>query len=58
MKELGSAFRTYQANGTTMENLFFIVWSDIGKAFYAKHCWEAFPSSDICLPPASAHRRL
>jgi hypothetical protein len=50
--------RTYQAKGTTMESLFFTVWFDIGKTFYAWRGWEAFPSSDICLPPESAHRRL
>jgi len=58
MKELGSALRTCQVKGTTMESPFPTVWSDISKTFYDKHGWEAFPSSDICLPPESAHPRL
>lgn len=32
---------------------FTVLYSDIGKQFYSKSGWEAFPSSHIALPPAA-----
>lgn len=53
MKELGAVLRTHQTEVTAMESLFSVLWSDIGKTFYAKLGWELYTSSHICIPSAS-----
>ncbi|KAF3032895.1 hypothetical protein E8E11_003544 [Didymella keratinophila] len=52
MKELGKTLQTHQTDGK--ECLFTILYSDIGKKFYAKFSWEPFPSSHVALPASSA----
>ncbi|KAJ8118247.1 hypothetical protein OPT61_g746 [Boeremia exigua] len=52
MKELGKTLRTHQADES--ECLFTILYSDIGKKFYADMGWEPFRSSHIALPASSA----
>ncbi|OCK90688.1 uncharacterized protein K441DRAFT_689403 [Cenococcum geophilum 1.58] len=48
MQELGEALRTWQTEGK--ECLFSVLFSDIGKKFYAAHGWEPFNSSHISVP--------
>jgi hypothetical protein len=48
MKELAKTLETYQAE--EKEALFSILFSDIGKSFYAKHGWEPFNSAHISIP--------
>ncbi|KAJ4986686.1 lysine acetyltransferase [Stagonosporopsis vannaccii] len=52
MMELGKTLRTHQTD--EQECLFTILYSDIGKKFYADFGWEPFPSSHIALPASSA----
>ncbi|KAK7511499.1 uncharacterized protein IWZ02DRAFT_440349 [Phyllosticta citriasiana] len=56
MEELGKKLPTWQTS-EKRECLFSILYSDIGKKFYASHGWKPFPSSHISLPPVdeSAH---
>ncbi|KAF2833312.1 hypothetical protein CC86DRAFT_365243 [Ophiobolus disseminans] len=49
MQELGKALRTHQVN-EGKENLFSILYSDIGKKFYNTFGWEPFNSSHIAIP--------
>ncbi|OIW31837.1 hypothetical protein CONLIGDRAFT_242192 [Coniochaeta ligniaria NRRL 30616] len=52
LKELGPVLRTWQtADG--QEALFSVLYSDIGKSFYAKSGWAAFPSSHLAFPVVS-----
>jgi len=51
MKELGEKLKTWQG-----ENLFSILYSDIGKAFYDAYGWEPFSSSHISVPAAVSMR--
>jgi hypothetical protein len=46
MKDLGEILKTWQ----TGHALFSVLFSDIGKKFYAQHGWKVFPSSHIALP--------
>jgi GNAT superfamily N-acetyltransferase len=48
MRELGRALQTYQTGDK--ECLFSVLFSDIGKSFYAEHGWEPFNSSHISIP--------
>ncbi|EON61289.1 hypothetical protein W97_00502 [Coniosporium apollinis CBS 100218] len=50
MKELGNKLQTWQAEG--VECLFSVLYSDIGKQFYAAHGWEPFDSSHISVHAA------
>lgn len=52
MQELGRRLRTWQTSEKT-DCLFSILYSDIGKKFYANHGWEPFPSSHISVPAAA-----
>ncbi|KAJ4380568.1 hypothetical protein N0V86_003927 [Didymella sp. IMI 355093] len=52
MKELGKALQTHQTRDK--ECLFTILYSDIGKNYYAKFGWEPFPSSHVALPASSS----
>jgi hypothetical protein len=49
MRELGKALQTYQT-GPENECLFSVLFSDIGKQFYAEYGWEPFNSSHISIP--------
>ncbi|KAI7788490.1 lysine acetyltransferase [Diaporthe eres] len=42
-----------QENGTT-RSLFSVLYSDIGKTFYAKTGWAAFESTHLCFKPVAA----
>jgi hypothetical protein len=46
MQELSKALRTDQGK----ESLFSVLFSDIGKKFYAEHGWEPFNSTHISIP--------
>ncbi|KAI9821854.1 MAG: hypothetical protein M1827_002436 [Pycnora praestabilis] len=52
MKELGKNLQVWQTEGKKC--LFTVLYSDIGKRFYASHGWHPFPSSHITLPTVSA----
>lgn len=47
MQKIGEVLKTWQ----TDESLFSVLFSDIGKSYYARYGWEPFPSSHISLPP-------
>lgn len=49
MVELGKKLRIHQVEETLCA--FSVLWSDIGKTYYAKHGWVAFPSCHIEFPP-------
>ncbi|KAG4026049.1 hypothetical protein MFRU_046g00550 [Monilinia fructicola] len=54
MTELGKILRTWQLDEKIPERSQIpasILFSDIGKKFYANHGWLPFPSSHIALPP-------
>ncbi|KAF2704471.1 hypothetical protein K504DRAFT_472246 [Pleomassaria siparia CBS 279.74] len=51
MQEVGKALKKHQVKDGE-ECLFSILFSDIGKKFYAEHGWEPFQSSHVSLPPA------
>src|ERR1700761_2482687 len=52
MAELGKRLQTWKAdNGKRV--LFSVLYSDIGKQFYARNGWQPFPSSHISLAPAT-----
>ena len=52
MKELGNHLERWdQEEGKTTK--FTVLYSDIGKKFYAKNGWKPFSSSHISLPPLS-----
>jgi GNAT superfamily N-acetyltransferase len=54
LKELGPVLKTWQA-GHGRESLFSVLYSDIGKSFYAKSGWAAFPSSHLAFPLEPPH---
>lgn len=49
LKELGPALRTWQAE-KGHEVFFSVLYSDIGKVFYAKSGWAAYPSAHLAFP--------
>ncbi|EGO58848.1 hypothetical protein NEUTE1DRAFT_78329 [Neurospora tetrasperma FGSC 2508] len=49
MQELGKRLRTWQEEEAT--TLFSVLYSDIGKSFYAKNGWKAFPSAHVSFKP-------
>ena len=51
MTDLGKALGTHQATEDVKVG-FSVLWSDIGKKFYTKHGWHAFPSTHVEFPPA------
>ena len=54
LKELGPALNTWQTDKKIEgreDCLFSILYSDIGKKYYAKHGWLPFPSTHIFFPP-------
>ncbi|ODH47797.1 hypothetical protein GX48_06134 [Paracoccidioides brasiliensis] len=42
-----------QENSVRKQSVFSVLYSDIGKTFYAERGWKAFPSSHISLPAVS-----
>lgn len=53
LRELGEALRTWQADATT-ESLFSVLYSDIGKEFYAAVGWAVMPSGHVAFPPVQS----
>ncbi|KAG9655155.1 hypothetical protein KCU64_g6729, partial [Aureobasidium melanogenum] len=51
IKDLGEKLHSWQTDGR--ECLFSVLYSDIGKQFYASHQWKPFPSAHVSLPPSS-----
>ncbi|EXJ84700.1 hypothetical protein A1O3_05370 [Capronia epimyces CBS 606.96] len=55
MAELGERLETWRQSSlqkaNRIANPFSVLWSDIGRDFYAKHGWKAFPSNHIHLAP-------
>ncbi|KAI1779668.1 hypothetical protein F4818DRAFT_148766 [Hypoxylon cercidicola] len=49
LQELGTALKNWQ----TAESVCSVLWSDIGKEYYAKKGWAAFPSSHVEFPVAN-----
>ena len=45
LRELGPKLKTHQVKEARKESIFSILYSDIGKKFYAKHGWQPFPST-------------
>ncbi|CAK7222626.1 hypothetical protein SCUCBS95973_004907 [Sporothrix curviconia] len=41
-------------NGTAPKTLFSVLYSDIGKSYYASKGWPAFPSTHLSFPPLAA----
>lgn len=56
LKELGRALRTWQAD-RGRDVFFSVLYSDIGKVFYAKSGWAAYPSSHLAFAAAPAQAR-
>ena len=48
---LGECLRDWQTESSGKQCLFSILYSDIGKKFYAAHGWQPFPSAHVSLPP-------
>lgn len=52
MREVGGRLRGWQAGeGEGKESLFSVLYSDIGKTFYARHGWAAFESCHVAFRP-------
>ncbi|KAK3389624.1 hypothetical protein B0H63DRAFT_102332 [Podospora didyma] len=47
MRDLGGRLKEWQG-----ESLFSVLYSDIGKAFYARHGWAPFESAHLAFPPS------
>lgn len=52
MRDLGRILQTWQTDARACR--FTVLWSDIGKGFYASHGWNPFPSTHIEFPAAAA----
>ena len=52
MRELGSALETWQQQKDTSAS-FSMLWSDIGRSFYAAHGWTAMSSTHLSIPASS-----
>jgi hypothetical protein len=53
MRELGKALRVWQTEEVNMACAFSVLWSDIGKLYYAGHGWQPFPSTHVAFPPVA-----
>ncbi|KAF2667844.1 hypothetical protein BT63DRAFT_480753 [Microthyrium microscopicum] len=53
MTDLGETLKAWQ---NEKGNLFSILYSDIGKRFYAKHGWKPFPSTHVSIPASTPKR--
>jgi GNAT superfamily N-acetyltransferase len=51
LQEVGEKLKTWQT-GEGRECLFSILYSDIGKKYYASHGWAPFPSTHVEFPPS------
>ncbi|THZ07259.1 hypothetical protein D6C80_05874 [Aureobasidium pullulans] len=51
IKDLGEKLHNWQTDG--QDCLFSVLYSDIGKQFYANYKWQPFPSAHVSLPPSS-----
>jgi GNAT superfamily N-acetyltransferase len=55
MHELGKKLETWQAEKLPRkQGVFSVLFSDVGKKFYARFGWKPFPSSHLSLPPITA----
>jgi hypothetical protein len=55
MEEIGKVLPNYQLKDGTpdqRESLFTVLWSDVGKDFYAKYGRKAFPSNQLVFKQA------
>ncbi|KAK5165470.1 uncharacterized protein LTR77_008999 [Saxophila tyrrhenica] len=52
MADLGKRLQSWQAE-ESRRVLFSVLYSDIGKQFYARNGWQSFPSSHVALPPST-----
>ncbi|KAI9870525.1 MAG: hypothetical protein M1830_004132 [Pleopsidium flavum] len=57
MKELGKELERWQQKEQT-KCQFTVLYSDIGKEFYARNGWHPFPSSHVALPPVSSFDQI
>ncbi len=55
MADLGKQLESWQGDGSKRV-LFSVLFSDIGKQFYAKHGWKPFPSAHVSIPTTSSVR--
>jgi hypothetical protein len=51
LRDVGERLKTWQTSEGT-ECLFSILYSDIGKTYYAGHGWAPFPSTHVEFPPS------
>ncbi|KAK3203633.1 hypothetical protein GRF29_106g127526 [Pseudopithomyces chartarum] len=56
MQELGEALKTYQTDEKT-DCMFSVLFSDIGRKFYANFGWEVFRSTHVSLPAGTVKVR-
>ncbi|KAI9722014.1 MAG: hypothetical protein M1812_001974 [Candelaria pacifica] len=56
MRELGEVLRTWQAGEG--EVAFSVLFSDIGKKYYAAYGWTPYPSSHITLPKTNSQHNI
>ncbi|KAI1401201.1 hypothetical protein F4819DRAFT_338015 [Hypoxylon fuscum] len=54
LNELGPILRSWQPGDFSPNTVCSALWSDIGKEYYAKKGWEAFPSLHVELPVATS----
>ncbi|ERF68327.1 hypothetical protein EPUS_02783 [Endocarpon pusillum Z07020] len=57
MTELGKSLETWQQEKGTKAS-FSVLWSDIGRSFYAAHGWKAMSNTRISLPVVSGQNSL
>ena len=57
MSEVGKILETWQQEKHGKAS-FSMLWSDIGRSFYAAHGWKAMSSTHISLPPVSGQASL
>lgn len=53
MKEVGEVLKKWQAEDEKKTALFSVLYSDIGKKFYAKNGWAPYPSAHVSFKPAA-----
>ncbi|KAK0671620.1 hypothetical protein QBC41DRAFT_371612 [Cercophora samala] len=53
MSDLGERLKSWQDGGGDKPVVFSVLYSDIGKGFYARHGWAPFESSHISWAPAA-----
>ncbi|KAI4727255.1 hypothetical protein E4T49_04991 [Aureobasidium sp. EXF-10728] len=55
IKDLGERLQNWQTDGH--DCLFSVLYSDIGKQFYAAHQWKPFPSAHVSLSPSDLQHK-